>query len=77
MSINENSDSFGLIVKFGLHVKPSENSASGKRFASVGYPVSECHMEYVHEEIPDGPDGADAACRKAIARAVEELKKIS
>lgn len=77
MSINENSDSFELIVKYGLHVKPSENSASGKRFASVGYPASECHMEYVHEELTDSPDGSSSAYRKAIARAVEELNKIS
>lgn len=77
MSTNENSDSFELIVKLGLHVKPSENSASGKRFASVGYPVSECHLEYVHEELPGNSDGDAVAYRKAIARAVEELNKIS
>ncbi|WP_333890984.1 hypothetical protein [Atlantibacter subterraneus] len=77
MSTNENSDSFELIVKLGLHVKPSENSASGKRFASVGYAVSESQMQYVHEELPGDSGGDAAAYRKAIARAVEELNKIS
>lgn len=77
MSIYENSDSFELIVKYGLHVKPSENSASGKRFASVGYAVSESQMQYVHEELPGNADGDAAAYRKAISRAAEELSKIN
>lgn len=73
----ENIDAFELIVKHGLHVKPTENSASGKNYASVGYPVSESRMEYVHEELPGKPDGDAAAYRKAIACAVQELSKIS
>jgi len=73
MSINENSDSFELIVKYGLHVKLSENSASGKRFASVGYAVSESQMEYLHEELPGDELGNKIAYRTAIFHAVQAI----
>ncbi|EBS4564767.1 hypothetical protein DOW39_06160 [Salmonella enterica subsp. enterica serovar Tanger] len=75
MSIEDNGCgyAFGLIVKYGLHVKPSENSASGKRYASVGYAVSESRMEYIHEELTGNPLDDEMAYRKAVLMAAQSI----
>lgn len=63
-------DALRLAVKLGLPILRTHTAYGDYWSASIGYPISDTRLQYVHEALGADPN---AATRRAIVRAAAEI----